>query len=504
MMERARAKSRWCCTGWLDTALILIFVLLIRLPGFSHSVVADWDESMYILVAREILAGKLFYVDIMQEKPLGFPLLMALAQWLVGDGVASARWLGVATVGIACLLLRSILLHAAVSRAAAAFAALAYALLSTRLGGMAANTEIGFVPFTLLGVAALLRVVPTDPAARQARLLALGGAGFGLAIWCKYITAFPPMALFLAIYLPALRHIGLARMAGLGAVFATLCWLPTLAGAGWYAAIGQWDAFWYWNIGFMSGYTGLHRTAEAIYWEIVRFAWIGRVIIPLALLGLVFWRDAPRLVGLTLAWLVAEAAAVAAPWKFWDHYFLLLFPPLCVLAAVGVEGLVRRALHPARLAMFARVPLAALLGLAVAGAGVHAVWARDDRLDPAREIAAILRADTTPGNLVWAVNAEPIIYVLAGLPVPTAYAFPLHLVSPFNFLARGGAEAEVARILAARPRYLVWDPGNEFWMTEAMRAHLRGVIARDYVAHAQVPGDGRNVEVYRLRPASTR
>jgi len=488
---------------WADRGLIVVFVLLVRLPGFSHSVVADWDESMFILMGRAILEGRLPYVDIMQEKPLGVPVIMAIALGLFSDAVQGARMLGLGCVAVSCLLLRGMLLRTGLSRFVGAAAALAYAVLTTKLGGLATNAELVFAPFTIGGVAAMLRFDTTVRG--DTRWIVVAGLLFGIAIWCKYITAFPPIAVFACIFLPALSRLGLPRVLGLGLLFAVLCWLPTLAGAAFYAGIGQWQAFWYWNIGFMAGYTGLERDPQAMLQEVLRFLWIARPVLLLAAVAPFLWRDAPRLVGVSAAWLLAEVAALVAPWKFWDHYFLLLFPPLCALAAVGMDGIIRRCLAPRRLASLAALPMGAVLLVPVLVAGVllGTGAARDDRPDPARAVAALLRADNAPGNSVWVVNSEPIIYVLADLPVPTRYGFPLHLVSLFNFLTRGEAGVEVDRILAAQPRYLVLDPASDFWFTPDMRERVRAAIAAQYDLHATVPASGREIEVYRIRAAGS-
>jgi 4-amino-4-deoxy-L-arabinose transferase-like glycosyltransferase len=41
-----------------------------------------------------------------------------------------------------------------------------------------------------------------------------------------------------------------------------------------------------------------------------------------------------------LAWLAGAVIAVVAPNKFWDHYFLILLPPLCLLAGLGLAAVV--------------------------------------------------------------------------------------------------------------------------------------------------------------------
>jgi hypothetical protein len=55
----------------------------------------------------------------------------------------------------------------------------------------------------------------------------------------------------------------------------------------------------------------------------------------------------PRTAAAVLAvWMAAEALSVAAPWKFFPHYFLVLLPPLSLLSGAALSAIVGRTVLP--------------------------------------------------------------------------------------------------------------------------------------------------------------
>lgn len=502
-MMLSLSGSRLFHSPWLDRALILAFAFILRIPGYWLSVVIDWDESMYIVVAREILEGRLPYVSVFQEKPLGAPLIVAGAMAFTGPSILAVRILGSVAVCAIALCLREIALRVGLSRLAALVAAGVFAMLTQRLGGLATNTEILFMPFTAAAVWAGLVHLHAADARAQARAVALGGLLFGLAIWCKYISAFAAIAWFgllVGWWFLSLRA-SLAQTLRLAALYAVLCWLPSILGAAYYWAIGHWDAFWYANIGFMSRYVGISRPQDELAIEVFRYFWVTRVLYIISIAALLRWRAHPLAVLVALVWLAAEAVAVIVPWKFWDHYFLLTLPPLCLLFATALQGLVERILPRPLFQRLARLP-AALPGLAaVAVAGVMLATGQLAiiRPDGAREMANLINKDPDPGKTLWVINAHPIIYVLTNTRLPTPYAFPPHLITPYNILMPEDPMTELRRVLAARPRYMVMDPKQDRWTVPEMKSLIHATLARDYELIGTVRAIHDPFELYRLR-----
>ena len=185
------------------------------------------------------------------------------------------------------------------------------------------------------------------------------------------------------------------------------------------------------------------------------------------------------LVGL---WLLGEGVGVVAQMKFYDYQFLIVLPPLCVLAAVALRY------HAARLAaapMAARATALAL-GLMLLAPVLHhgrAVAAALSRADVPHEIARVLAEAMRPGDRVYVVNHEPIIYFLAGAPLPTRYAFPISLLGPHQALLDVDAEEENRRIVGDLPRFVVmntsWRDDPMAWDAPSM-ALIEDTLARRY------------------------
>ena len=146
------------------------------------------------------------------------------------------------------------------------------------------------------------------------------------------------------------------------------------------------------------------------------------------------------MVAAALLWFVAATLGIVLPGKFYAHYFMLWLPPLCIGAALGLrEGVVR--LAPRRpgaallavVAIIASMPvLADLAQLGRRGVGVRLP-------DPPRAAAAAIARMVPPGETAFIVNYEPVIYFLAGLPLPTRMPLWQQLTGYF-----GGASARRA------------------------------------------------------------
>jgi hypothetical protein len=170
--------------------------------------------------------------------------------------------------------------------------------------------------------------------------------------------------------------------------------------------------------------------------------------------------------------------------KFYNYQFLPILLPMSVLAALALR------FHVGRLAV---APVAAratalLLGLMAVAPVLHhasAAAAALSRPDVPREVARSVAAAMRPGDEVYVVNYEPIVYFLVGSPLPTKYAFPMSLVGPHLPVLDIDAAGENRRILESRPRFVVmntsWRDDRMFWDSEAM------TLAEDILAQHYVP-----------------
>ena len=480
--------------------------LALRSLSFVPAVI-DTDEGLYILQAREWLAGTWPLIGVWDMHPIGAPALVALALMLPLPVVFAVRLLGaiaVAASGTALFALARTLGLPAVPAYAAGLLSIA---LTSNFGGLATNTEVLFAPFliTALAISARegVRALDDWQPPRQGRV-ALAGLLVGIALLIKPVAFFEGCFAFVVMVGPALaaRLVSPAVLLRLAALYAASCGAATALVGLAYAAQGAFGIFldvWFAApfrylgaaISFRDGAWMLVAVILFLIWPIVLAA-------AAALPG----ADVARVAWFGLGWLAATTLAVAAPGQFFNHYFLIWQPPLSLLAASGAWALARRVL-PSRPGLL----LAAVIGFIASDYWTGDAARRIEtgpgfrRADPVRLVADALRETVAEGSVVFIANYHPVVYVLADMAVPTRFAFPQHLAGWYSGVTGIDADAELARVLAARPAAIVVDRGWWTAMRPPARATIEATLARDYAFAARVLEQNGPVEIYRLKDA---
>lgn len=456
----------------LALLVLAALVTLLRLPALPYSVV-DWDESVYLLMARSLLQGHAPYTVVWDHKPPGLYALFAAAQVAFGPTVLAIRWLGIVAVMATSWLLLVYGRAALGSWAVGGSAAVMYALFSTRNGGLATNAEILFAPWT---VAALLLLTHTGaPAALrlQRGTLFMAGLLFGCALQIKTAAAGELLAALTVLLLTLLFSRARGQAMPARRVLAAAAWLllgaalPTLVAAATFAASGHWADYLYANVTANARYLRaappVTMTAlAAALWAQVRSTTALWLALPLA--GLVSWRTrVSGPVAMLWLWLGGALLAVLAAGRLFPHYFLQLLPPLCLLAAwtlvqgVQLSPLPRR-WQPVLLGLLAIVALGQPLAHSARTSSVEA-WARirhTPRTETLAYIGAYLRRQLQPGETFLVADGEPVLYFLAGVDAPTRYVLPaLFYDEGLAALLPVEPLDELDRIMTHPPRYVV-------------------------------------------------
>jgi hypothetical protein len=481
--------------------------LLLRSLSFVPAVI-DTDEGLYILQAREWLAGTWPLIGVWDMHPIGAPALVALALMLPLPVIFAVRLLGVVAVGLSgtalCALARALGLPAIPAYGAG----LLSIALTTNFGGLATNTEILFAPFIVAALALAaregVRALDEGLPPRSGRVAA-AGLLVGVALLIKPVAFFEGCFAFVAMVAPPLaaRELPASRLARLAGLYAAACGGPTALVSLAYAAQGAFGIFldvWFAApfrylgaaISFRDGAWMLVSVILFLIWPIVLSA-------AAALPG----GGVARAAWFGLSWLVATTLAVAAPGQFFNHYFLIWQPPLSLLAASGAWALARRVL-PSRPGLL----LAAVIGFIAADYWTGDAARRIEtgpgfrRADPVRLVADALRETVAEGSVVFIANYHPVVYVLADMAVPTRFAFPQHLAGWYSGVTGIDADAELDRVLASRPAAIVVDRGWWTAMRPPARAAVEAALARDYVFAARVLEQNGPVEIHRLKDAT--
>ena len=488
----------------LGLALLLVAAaLLLRSLGLVYSVM-NYDESLYILMGSELAKGHLPFTTLCDLKPFGLFALFGVFTSLPFDGVVTSRIAASLVVGLTAYALSRIagLLFDDEDRLIGLSAGLAYVTYSLADGGLAAQGEIFH---NACAVLALLVAIISLRESEPPRILPFAAAGLilGIGLQIKQSVIFDMLA-FLAGYLilttprvaglvahvraslPALLALGIASV------------LPTLAVIALYVAAGQWDAWVAANITAHRVFYGLERPFELD--PALRAAleqaplWVG------ALCGVLF---SPVLIRhcaelRAVAFLAVWVAAIMVCQLFLriasDHYFVQFLPPLALLTglALGRGFLTRVATRRAVAAALVALVALAAFGIARSplGNSAYVLW---DRLvqgrtwagDTPRQIAADLRPALQPGDAVYVVGFQPLVYYLTGARIPTRFAFT-GLPNRGDYPGRDGCpwvpqDVEMRRIMDQRPRFVVVEQGIFFHeLPGDVKSILTDRLAADY------------------------
>lgn len=502
------SRLRRVLRGAAVPAVLFAAALLLRAFSFAPAVI-DTDEGLYMLQAREWLRGNWPLVGVWDMHPVGAPALFAAIMSVLGEDIWVPRLLGLLGTWATAWGLYAIVRFATAPPALGLAAGLLYLAHTTLLGGLATNTEVLFTPLTTwsmaLGLRGARRAIEDSEPPPFAKIVAMGlMIGFALSI--KPVTFFEGSLAWLLLVGPAAWR-GLLpwpRVAAFAAAYALMCATPTLVFAAAYALRGDFDAFLVGSFLAPLRYAG----ARVGLLDAGRYTLIAAMILlwAFALLVPALWRPRVRrgpvalLRRVCVIWFGVATCAVVMPGMYFQHYFLIWLPPLCLLAALGARRLARAARPGLVVAAFA---------LIVGGVAVDA-WRSSTvpRLygaigltgpDPVRELADALRREIEPGDAVWVVNYHPALYVLARAGLATRYAFPAQLVGPYWSVTGIDPNEEVARILAGTPRAIVIDRG--WWPNVRPRiaAMIEEALAEHYDLAAVVWEERGPVEVWRLR-----
>ncbi|WP_137178483.1 glycosyltransferase family 39 protein [Roseomonas sp. AR75] len=510
-----RATDRVSSFGLRDVAAILIIcvaALLFRSTSFIPAVV-DTDEGLYMVQAREWLRGGWPLVAAWDMHPVGAPALFAVAFLVFGVSVEAARLLGVICVAITGSALFAAARAVGAPRSIGAAAGVLYAAQSVLLTGLSVNTELLIAPFVasamalgMRGVARALRPVPEAPGTG---VIVAAGLLVGCALLVKQVVVPTGCLVFALLTLPALMRgvLPWRRLFAYAGLYAVLC-------AGPFLLMG----LVYWVQGWLPQYLDGSLLAPFRYsmeriagWEALRRIIAAALLlgfgIAAALVALLTWR--PRraaqpmalLTALAAMWFAVASAAIAGPGFYFAHYFLLWLPSLSLLAAVGawrVAGFIAR---PG----LNRAAFAGVIGIIAADAWMHELQWRFERgpglmlRDPAREVAAAVAAAAGPGGDAFIANYHPSVYVISGARLSTRFPFPAHLTGEFEDLSDTSTEAELDRVLAARPKVIVVDRGWMQTMRPAAAAQVLAAIRDHYALFTTVQEQRGPVEIWRLR-----
>lgn len=504
--------------------------------------VLDKDESIYILGADSLLNGNLPYIEIWDHKPPGIFILFSLTMLIFGKSIVSIRILSIiATTFTSYFLYRiAVNIDEKQGEKIGLLAGSLYAIFSLHNDGAAANGEILFAPFVTGAFVFLF----------QERKLSnikvfLIGLILGIGMQIKYLVIMDVLGLVLVgsllrkeegirkkegvgitkdegkainSFLEFIQEYFLSRYAGRFNIFSLLKFyiflgfgliLPAVAVAVIYQFSGYFDEYIYATLTTNSKYVAMLNFSWSDLLSRLRKQVLGNILLWLCL----FWspiylfvfargklKHERNLIYLFL-WFCCAFLAVLLSKRFYNHYFLQLLPPLCLISGYVIIKSVyffeknsgdvyhheearktqRASLINSQkfyttiraslskipvLSSFSNILFFLILIYPFAQAGYNKLsknWEfiyyryiqKIDTWDDREAlISKYLRERIKSTDYIYVVNYEPIIYYLVPTKIPTKYAFPSHLTAMSQILPTNAIQ-ELDEIMEKNPSYIL-------------------------------------------------
>ncbi len=431
-VSRQQARSRWHARlrlSWATAALLLLPALL--LARFINAPF-ERDEAIYSVVAQGLLNGDVLYQGPWDHKPPLIFVWYAMSFVLFGESVVAPRILAlVFFLGstYTVLTIAKLLLPRRDAYIAALTMGSTAGLVMLR---PAANAEI-FTTLPALG--ALLAAVHglrvgRSPGTGAWQWFLVAGLLSGFAVLTKQVVLFPTAAIGLTILASSdQRARDVMVFVGGGMIALGLVVLP-------FVVAGGWDDFFYANF----TYNRLYFAADGPdpLTSTIRFAVIAAPFVFIALLGAkhLWSTDRRPEARLVLLWSVASVASVFSTGRAYEHYWVMTFPALALLAGYAASaGLLRQPTSRSlkRVGFVGALGVTGFLSLSLnlppflhsTAEDRHvAQYGSTGELDIQTEIVAGRVADLLePGERFYEVGRETGIYFHADLLPPVRFMF---------------------------------------------------------------------------------
>jgi hypothetical protein len=435
--------------------------------------VAGADEGLYALVAREWADGHLPYTTVWETKPPLFFALLALAMLCFGKSMFALRV--ASDIAIACTAFALYVNGRTVRRGGSAIgltAAIFYASLTVSDSGLSAVAELFYAPFVAISMAVVLRGrFFAEPRGRGARL-ALLGAFLGCAVLVKESAVLEVAYVACLVAWVAEAAYIVPLVLGIAFSIATSA-LP-------YFATRTFGLYWDANVASLQrrALVAVPDVAPAL--DILRAQALAFFPTTLLVFGVGWIWNRPETDGddrtLVIAmtgWTLVALLEVVLIREYLGNHFIAAMAPVCVLSALVTVRLAERIRRPALvpgLAALALVAHAAYQFFLAAPIAYGRATSRDPEFgDPTAELGKALVAhgvgvDVAAGageHALYVADDRTVLYVLTGAAPPTRFAYPPHLLDPYQQIVAGvDGPAEVARILARMPAFVVRDTAN--------------------------------------------
>ena len=474
---------------WLILTLFTLLVILLRWSSFYQSVI-DWDESLYILVAKAWSEGNPPYTTIWDNKPPGIYIIFLSALSLLGHSILSIRILACLFVAITCFFLYktgSLIEHN--GREIGLLSGSLYAIGTVSDGsnsGVASNTEIFFAPFVMIAFYLLFKnnFYFAEYLSKKHLNLFLIGLLLGIGFEIKYVVLFDFFALSLVLVFTFIRQSRLKIRYLL--IFQSIL----LLFLGFVSPLIIVSLF-FWLIGHFDNYIYAIFTANKLRTLDLEFSFlaplkaiVGQIrIYPFfwfSILSVSIYLFIKKSISIREKWILSDfivcfftnllGICIVFRGSFYHHYFLQLLPSLCLVTAYFLVILVPSSIKVEKSRYRLYLILGVLLIFLTTTPYVFKALISNTKYvyfthvkgirywnDTPALIAEYLKPKINPSDYIYVVDSIPVVYFLTDAKIPSRYAFPPFLLIQKDLPNITGVVPleELNLILQKQPVYII-------------------------------------------------
>ncbi|MBK8501277.1 MAG: glycosyltransferase family 39 protein [Saprospiraceae bacterium] len=446
--------------------------ILIRLPTFFPTVI-DHDESTYIIIASQLLEGKIPYVDNLDVKPIGIYLVFALIL-KISNSIIAIRLIAALVIALSAFLIYRIhFILFSYDRVAMASGLLYVVCASLHKWSWSANTEIFFQCFSVIALYLLL-------IARKPVHLMIFGLVTGLGFLIKFHIAFDILA-FTVFYFfwRGKRFIPWLSDMMLSFVFFLV---PILCLVLIYSKLGYLNELQFAMIAIPSGYAsdiGIGHIVQFIAEYYLSFS-------PVVLLMMVGmwrafknrWMMQPQWVLFGL-WTVTGWLGIAITGKFFFHYYFQALPAMCLFALTWF--MITDDHYGGRIRSYLEKSAGWIFCLLMVTSWLNQYLQVVRKLDTTRIIYDELKEQWRPDDRIYTTGKNILYYLLKTSP-PTRYVHTSILYEPSLKQAyRVNSDSEMINIVNLQMDYYV--------VPEEMHPILKDDIRENFSFIKRFPDD---------------
>lgn len=428
-----------------------------------------------------MLQGHAPYTAVWDNKPIGIYIIYCLALLIFGNSVTSLFIAGAIAIATTCYFLYLLGSKINDNKNIGLLTGILYAIFTLGSGGIFTNTEIFFAPFAVSAFYLLFSglINSNKPITKSLFKLFAIGLLMGIGFQIKQVVLFEFIAILLILGIYRYRQFSITNRIPLGEIIQNnailICGfiLPFLTTSLYFAVSGHFNDYVHANfsanLARVSGESlslGNFATGFIIQFKSNLLLWASLALIPFYL---IVSKDNNTLEKRNLTylfiWLAMAFLGVCAPKSFYVHYFLQLFPILCLLCSYLIAKTIQsEGIDIAKKLIILILIIAQPLFVNVYPAfkvGVQTAYQQtikkvDNWGNNAATVAAYLQNKINKNDYIYVADYETVIYYYVPAKAPTKYVFFDFLLVP-KLISVAGVDAvqELDSIFRKQPKYVV-------------------------------------------------